>query len=379
MSATAPARGGAGPARVRGLDGLRMLAALAVFVCHLCAYWPTITGELRFPYKQLGDLLAHGVDVFVVLSGFSLAYPFMGGATTATTAFLKRRAIRLLPPYYVALLLAAALAMGPYFHLTVSDRATVGDLAWHLGLVQTFNPAVIGTINGSLWSVALEAQLYLVCPALIALALRGRIARVIGIAAVTSVSGGLIVLSTEDAFLDGLLDAHGIIVRLIQFTVGVGCAVLVQRRVMPPPWALWALLALGLLVGGAAASADQVAWMPLAWSIPSAALVLLCTGPLGGLIARTPLERLGRVSYSFYLIHQPILLLTGHAAAALTLGFVTSWVVALTLGLGLVFAVAAVLYLVVERPAHRYGRRRYPLSRPLDASVETTAINSPTT
>ena len=115
---------------VVGLDALRILAALAVFVCHLAAYW-----ELQDLPLKLPELLAngsHGVDVFIVLSGFVLSLPVLvTGRELDTANFLRRRASRILPPYYVALALAAALALSPVAWMIVAERASLGDLAWH--------------------------------------------------------------------------------------------------------------------------------------------------------------------------------------------------------------------------------------------------------
>lgn len=95
--------------------------------------------------------------------------------------------------------------------------------------------------------------------------------------------------------------------------------------------------------------------------MPCATVTLLVAGTLGRRLARTPLERWGLGSYSFYLVHQPMILALGPLGER-----VDSDVVALALGLlvalPLTAAVAWVVYVLVERPAHQYGRRHFPLA-----------------
>ena len=103
---------GAPGSRIGGLDALRGLAALAVFVCHIVAYW----GALGFPHAviAISQVGAHGVDVFVVLSGFVLMLPLVAeGRTLNVGQFYGRRMWRILPAYWTALAFAAVLAVGP--------------------------------------------------------------------------------------------------------------------------------------------------------------------------------------------------------------------------------------------------------------------------
>ena len=88
---------------------LRGFAALAVFVCHIGGYWTF----LKLPSK-LPEILTwgtHGVDLFIVISGFCLMIPVLRSEGRLNVGqFYGRRATRILPAYYVALAIAAALA-----------------------------------------------------------------------------------------------------------------------------------------------------------------------------------------------------------------------------------------------------------------------------
>lgn len=83
------------PGRIVGVDALRALAALAVFLCHLVAYWQLT--DLPFRLPELFATGAHGVDLFIVLSGFVLGLPsFHASRPLRTRNFLARRAFRAL-------------------------------------------------------------------------------------------------------------------------------------------------------------------------------------------------------------------------------------------------------------------------------------------
>ena len=94
------------------IDGLRGLAAIYVVIYH-CNYVTTMicgfsTGLVKFAVMPL-NYGHQAVDLFIVLSGFCLMLPALrdgyqlrGGFKT----FLAKRARRILPPYYVAIVLS---------------------------------------------------------------------------------------------------------------------------------------------------------------------------------------------------------------------------------------------------------------------------------
>ncbi len=104
-----------GRVRLAFLDGLRGCAALYVVFYHV--YHPlSHYGPLQFPANWLIGWAAAGryaVAVFIVLSGFVLMLPVTRHPQRALNGgvfgFLMRRARRILPPYYAALLLSVLL------------------------------------------------------------------------------------------------------------------------------------------------------------------------------------------------------------------------------------------------------------------------------
>jgi len=346
-----------------GVDALRGLSALAVLVCHIGAYW----SFLSFPGKglQLTEIGAHGVDVFIVLSGFCLALPLVGPERQLSTRqFLGRRAWRILPAYWVALGLAATLAIMPAtWHLLVAEPATGWDLLTHIFGLQTVFVPTLGAINGSLWSVSLEMQLYLVFPIAVWLWRRWGSVPLLGVATLLAIGwdwlGGALTMSGP---LEGFLgDHHALPARLVQFVAGMAMArIVVEGRA----WTSWPGLVVGGLAGAAATlvtTLEAPQWLDsLAWGIAGALLIGVFSGPWVSARLLSGLEAFGRRSFSFYLLHQPLLLLASGAVALIPGG----WPVQLLLGGVLVTALislaAELLYRTVELPSHRSGRARFP-------------------
>ena len=96
--------------RLASLDGLRGLAALAIFIFHGWLY--TMPAPDALARSAVGDYVAHelrlGVVLFFVLSGFLLSRPWFAAALgerrlPALGRYVRARAARILPAYYAAL------------------------------------------------------------------------------------------------------------------------------------------------------------------------------------------------------------------------------------------------------------------------------------
>jgi peptidoglycan/LPS O-acetylase OafA/YrhL len=166
--------------RLEYLDGLRGLAALYVVCFHM--YFdalkdPTVsikTPELLYSFMEL--LFSHGrssVAIFIVLSGYCLMLPVArsedGQLRGGFFSYIKRRARRILPPYYGALLLSIILRAAipenliPFtgINWSVGEPAlNPGAIISHLLLIHNLNRQWIFKINSPMWSVALEWQIY---------------------------------------------------------------------------------------------------------------------------------------------------------------------------------------------------------------------------
>ncbi|MFI7401573.1 acyltransferase family protein [Streptomyces sp. NPDC049541] len=300
---------------VPGLDGLRGLAALYVvlFHCWLLAFpgFPRNSGPFWLGWLMYGRL---AVVFFLVLSGFSLALSPArhGWHQGGVVRFLRRRARRILPPYWAALVLSVAVA---HFVVRAShhgppDYRTV--VVYGLVLQDMFTAR---TPNGAFWSIAVEAELYLLFPVL--LFLRRRLGAAVLVSGVTLlvVARGLLAGNASPVEGDNWLAPNLVPV----FAAGlVGAGVVVAReRVRRMPWhwlaaaALVPVLAL-VAVKGSVWTVRHYFWVDLAVA-PAMGMFLAAVGTgrpafLLRLLATRPMRGLGNFSYSLYLIHLPIVM-----------------------------------------------------------------------
>ena len=168
---TAPTSAAPKTHRVEWLDGIRGLAAMFVVLHHVwLSAWPAFprdTGPWWLGWMLYGHL---AVAVFIVVSGFSLALAPMrhgGNLAGGTRRFLRRRAWRILPPYWAALILSTIITawlLQPNLSAPVVARSFVV----HGLLIQD----IMGSVapNGTFWSIAVEWQIYFLFPLILWLA-----------------------------------------------------------------------------------------------------------------------------------------------------------------------------------------------------------------
>ena len=147
------------PDAVPALDGVRGAAALLVVLTHV-GYQ---TGETSRGLH--GALLARadfGVALFFVLSGLLLYRPWVVAEATGTDGpgwgrYYRRRAVRILPAYWVALLAVLLLARG-------DDDRTVGDVVANVTLTQVYGGGHLLADFTQTWSLCTEVLFYLLLP-----------------------------------------------------------------------------------------------------------------------------------------------------------------------------------------------------------------------
>lgn len=273
---------------------------------------------------DLQRIARHGympVDLMLLLSGFLLYLPRArrvraGRESESLRAFYGRRALRILPSYLfcLAVMLAAACAGGP----APGSPPVWADLLAHLTFTQTFfrSTYLWSSFNVVLWTLAVEAQFYLLFPFL-ARAFARRPALVWGgMTAAALLCRGLLV-SRED--ISVLLNQLPCMLDLYAF--GMLAAHLLARweekRRLPWLCAAGAAACLAgiLLVLWNQHGADNRALQQeqLLWRLPLAALGggFLLLGGLGPPVLDralgNPVTRfLSGISYNFYIWHQPV-------------------------------------------------------------------------
>ena len=295
------------------IDVLRGVAILAVVAFHA---WVAC---FRRDQMDLGGLLAgtvehpgraflvtyplraggYGVALFFVISGYVIHRSYLRDRAFTWVGYVGRRFWRIYPAYLVALL-AVALWLG---------KVGTWDFVLHATLLHNLTADTFFGLNPSLWSLAVEVQLYLLYPLAVAVRRRwgagGMLAVGVVASAVWRVTAAFAVdwpgpatyfvwLSPVALWPDWLLGAF------LADRHADG------RRAFRRPWG-WAGL------GGLVAVAGEF-HPPLravqfsAASLAAAALaeVYLFRGGSPGRVARW-LAAVGVVSYSLYLIHQPLM------------------------------------------------------------------------
>lgn len=312
----------AAPRRVVGLDGLRGLAAVYVlmFHCWLLTFagFPANRGPAWTGVFMYGRL---AVVFFLALSGFSLALSpaVKGWRLGGVVTFARRRAWRILPPYWAALLFSlwvgynvvAASHYGPPTARTDAVYALMlQDVLW------------APTPNGAFWSIAVEAELYIAFPLLILLRRRIGAVGVLAFAFVPLVVYGLLAPNANP--VEG---SNHLVPNLTPvFVAGMVAAgvVTASDRIRRIPWQGLAVVTAApvvavIVVRGSVWTVSHYFWIDLA-VIPAMVFLIMsvATGTavsLRRLLDTKPMRSLGSFSYSLYLVHLPIVMIISRKLA----------------------------------------------------------------
>src|SRR3954454_22220877 len=188
MTDTPPATSGVevantAPVRVQAIDGLRAFAAMWVVLFHMHAF----TGAQLPPGLEfIAGAGSTGVSLFLVLSGLCLYLPYAGGRQSRFRMddFFRRRVRRLLPAYYVSLvviLVVHAVADGRWGLPRLTGPELLLQGGTHATLTHQLFPSTFYGLNGAYWSLGLEWELYLTLPLLIMAAVRFGLARTVAV------------------------------------------------------------------------------------------------------------------------------------------------------------------------------------------------------
>jgi peptidoglycan/LPS O-acetylase OafA/YrhL len=331
---------------ILALDGLRGVAVISVFVFHSLGPLITPAG----PIAYMGWL---GVDLFFVLSGFLITSILLRvrGADDYYRVFYARRALRILPLYYLALALSL---------LTTRDHYTFRAQIWFWlnlsNLATAFNPMLIPWVS-HYWSLAVEEQFYLIWPAVVR-----RVSPFALFNTCIFVIVSLLVVRNIPAVEAVTLRWSDLLYRLTPFRVDALCGgALLATAVYR--WPDIAKLRNPLRIASIT-SAALFLWLAHFNLLPQfgyTVVILGFTSLIGlalypGIISRflslPALITTGRYSYCIYLIH-PILIMHGsHLYRWLPMGRwrIPSAIAAACIEFLIVFGVAALSYRFIESP-----------------------------
>ncbi|MDR9855139.1 acyltransferase family protein [Paenibacillus sp. VCA1] len=340
-----------------GLDGLRALALFFVVLYHLNVAWAP------------GGLL--GVSIFFVLSGYLITDLLTAEWSRSRSIDLKsfwiRRCRRLLPAMFV--MMAAIVAW-----VTLFDRSLMpvlrGDVVsslfyinnWYsifhqVSYFEKFGPQ---SPFGHMWSLAVEEQFYLIWPILLLIGMKRMKKRgpvFLLILALTALSAlAMLVLYNPDT--DPSRVYYGTDTRAFSLLIGAALSIVWPSRKMSAKAGIKTRLALNLIGVAGLVSVFAMVWKTneydpflypfgfLLLSLLTAMIIASAAHPasfVGKVLGMKPLRWLGVRTYSIYLWHYPVIMLSADPS-----GDTTVWRALLQSALSV--ALACLSYKLIEEP-----------------------------
>jgi peptidoglycan/LPS O-acetylase OafA/YrhL len=342
---------------IPSLDGIRAVSFMVVFLAHAGPRHVIVAGDF-------------GVTVFFFLSGFLIATlmrsEFERNGYINVKHFWLRRALRILPPFYLVWLAATLLALAIYPPGTLYRPTMLAQLLYvgNYEGIYGLNREVPGT--GVIWSLAVEEHFYLLFPWLYIAMQKWRIPRLRqaqllwGLCAVIlawrcvlaiamHASSGRIYIAT-DTRLDSIL---------------FGCALAVWNNPVldeptrsPRLWKYVLLPAAALTLVFSFSYGGDLFRETWCFSLQGAALALVFVAairfhswPPFRVLNFRPVAFIGVLSYSLYLLHYVLL------RAVLQLWPRWPSVLRALISLAASIILAWVIYQLVEKPCARLRRR----------------------
>jgi peptidoglycan/LPS O-acetylase OafA/YrhL len=341
---------------VGALDGLRGFAVLLVFCVHAAGNAAAVVLGLDLGQESFLSLATwpqrllfwlqrshHGVFLFFVLSGYLIGRMWWPQPQLSYARFAWRRTLRIYPAFllsFVASLLFVRFT-GPMVPLDGSRL--LGNLLFLNGVPG----AGVAPLNTVTWSLFYEMAFYLVFPLLLLAATRisthaARWVPAVGIAVpiVLAVAG-----------TDTLVLCWSLLFGGVALAFGGNSAVQLVTRI---PAVLVVLLYLSVTTSALLDGLPQTVSI-IAFGAVAMLVVAQCVAggnAIAGVLAWRPLVRLGRISYSFYLLHWMIVVLVARAVdvQAPAWGQLASTLAIFGGGFALSAAAATLSWWLTERP-----------------------------
>lgn len=277
-------------ARLSGIEAARGIAASSVVLYHVARHIrkvhnaPLYAGAFQFGHA--------GVDLFFVISGFIILWVHYGdiGKPSSLQRYSARRFTRVLPTYWVALLLTILL------HFAGSHSLPpVSSLFWSGTLLPSNHELIVGVA----WTLRFELLFY----AIVGVLIWNRACGLILLASWLALVGSAVVTGFEPRWLAGSVYS----IFNLEFFMGMAVAYWLRHHSVPAPRTI---LAIGVLLFAAVAAAEDLRWIDgdadwarLAYG-PAAALIVLGAAEAGRQeLLQVPewLQSLGSATFSIYL------------------------------------------------------------------------------
>lgn len=355
------------------LDSLRGLAALAVLLSHIGAFYRSANGPGgAWTISSLERLGHPAVVLFFVLSGFVLTLAYADKAMTSYANFVLRRAFRIYPAFlvcFVASLMAflainpeASANLGEYWNNAVPRTQDISSLAAMSTLLMRGDGYTILPVT---WSLVHEIRFSIIFPLMLVVIQRFPKLSIAGSGFALAVATAIILYRGIGHLLLGNSELQSWVITgfyLPVFALGMSLAINVKYfqsvpidKVRHAPIAV--IAALSFLLDNELVSVAA-----------SCTLIILSITPtpVRRALEARPLTYLGQISFSLYLVHFPILFYTARYTEP-------QFYLSSLLGAGaLSLLMASALNAFVEVPFQRVGKR---LLQRRSASNTAAALN----
>ncbi|CFR19911.1 acyltransferase family protein [Yersinia kristensenii] len=340
------------------IDHLRFFAALLVFVRHFNGGY-TFNGSIDSIRGIVGAIFSYGVtgvSLFLFMSGFLFCIICDAGKKDINySGFMRNRILRIFPLLTFSMFIVISMSAGTSSPMDIFRLLTLqlntGGISWG---VDKFNLWPI-------WTIAVEFQFYLIFPFIIRAFKNGGYKYIISLMVLMLIIR-LIIIETYQA-KSGDIFYNSLIGRLDQFLVGIifgkmylnGCFSWCKRKIMAIPTMIICLILIFCyfyLRKPYMNYANSLGFIfeALLWGLFAMGYI-----SMSGVINRTIntiLSKLGEISFSFYLLHFPVMVAV---ISYFKVNFQSQYsenglAVTLLIGLPCVIFVSSLSYYVIEKP-----------------------------
>jgi peptidoglycan/LPS O-acetylase OafA/YrhL len=375
--------------RLPALDSLRGIAAFIVVLAHCSLIWPEGAHAqlpLWISFTPVRLLLSSyaSVILFFVLSGYVLTFPFLKYEIVSYPAYVVRRLCRIYLPFVAAIIFSAVL-----YACSHPARAGMGS-AWFqhqwlpcsdLGNWMGRHLAMTGldpdmSLDPVIWSLVYELRISLIFPLIVLLSRKPFLAIVTAV--ILHAAATMAAIHTGNGYaLNSARDFMGTFLLTARFAsffiMGSTCArhdPAIRAWIQRLPYGVWPCMFVIALIGftiptdihnqrlhalmpGLDEGGVMRFMVEFCLGIASSIIIISArdTKWLAKFLTLEPVHWLGKISYSLYLVHLPIIFFLFR----MLLGKMDFYQIAL-LAIATSLAAAAIFYALVERAAIVLGR-----------------------
>ncbi|QKV66464.1 acyltransferase [Pseudomonas sp. 43A] len=368
--------------RLEGIESLRAYAAVTIILFHLVG-----SGGAKLPsaLSFIGSHFGFGVQLFFVVSGFSLAYGYWGKLSSelAIGHYFARRFARIAPLFYAALIFQL-------FYLWLCWDVTYSPTSVIVNILFAFNviPGLTDGIVGASWTIGVEMIFYALFPLLLMLCkttLRSALVLVFSILLSSLFS---VNFKPFEEQLSSFIH-HNFLSFLPFFLWGV-LGFHIHRKISHMPLAAsryvcWTLCGAAIILMICLYNniqfimffmvRDLRATWDMLWGIPFVFLCIAMALHPSRFISNPLTRYLGKISFSLYLVHPTIVYGLGYLGfynwvyeffpTSLAAGFVSSLIISMVI----ITLISALTFRYIEQPGMDWGKRLTLQKTPIAATA----------